>query len=525
MSSLSNILLDKEILLESGTNELELLVFSVADYTFGINVAKVREVLPWKEITNLPKAHPSICGVFKLREHVIPCVSLSRHLGIEAAREESDSTIILTDFNQQQTAFVVDSVDRIYRLSWENILAVPGLEALSQTPVTALARHESRLIVMLDFEMMLDSVTNQFFRTDAIDNPLGLPRETCRILLAEDSPTVREAIGTTLRNSGYTQVQIFDNGAEAWKWIQNKFAEKGRVEDVADIIISDVEMPQIDGFHLTKQIKEHQVLAKLPVLLYSSIVTPDNLKKGKMVGANAQVSKPELSRVVELVDELISEYQQSCRAQDLETVTKAAESIKSTEPVVPADAGSQSDEKTPYPRAAVAEEKQTSSATQEAPAPPTARKTPNNNQTPEDSVNVDTFNSQDGVTPPSGIGQSLWSTFLRELKNHAMHLNQLYNTLGTENHKEALPREVLRTLHTIKSASMVIPLDPLTRCTHLAEELIQAAGNNSELWQSEGLIEYLSWLEAITNAKTDIDSVLAASVELEALLSVHAVNS
>ena len=291
MSSLSNILLDKEILLESGTNELELLVFSVADYTFGINVAKVREVLPWKEITSLPKAHPSICGVFKLRDQVIPCVSLSRHLGIEAASEERDSTIILTDFNQQQTAFVVDSVDRIYRLSWENILAVPGLDALSQTPVTALARHETRLIVMLDFEMMLDNVTSQFFRTDAIENPLGLPRENCRILLAEDSPTVREAIGTTLSNSGYTQVQIFENGGEAWKWIQEKFAENGRVEDDADIIISDVEMPQIDGFHLTKRIKEHQALAKLPVLLYSSIVTPDNLKKGKMVGANAQVSK------------------------------------------------------------------------------------------------------------------------------------------------------------------------------------------------------------------------------------------
>ncbi|KKL50428.1 hypothetical protein LCGC14_2305590 [marine sediment metagenome] len=298
MSSLSNILLDKEILLESGTNELELLVFTVADYTFGINVAKVREVLPWQKITSLPKAHPSICGVFRLREHVIPCVSLSRHLGVKAYSEDNDSTIILTDFNQQQTAFVVDSVDRIYRLSWENILAVPGLHALSKTPVTALARHESRLIVMLDFEMMLDNVTSQFFRTDAIDNPLGLPRETCRILLAEDSPTVREAIGTTLRNSGYTQVEIFDNGDEAWKWIQEKFSQRGRVEDVGDIIISDVEMPQIDGFHLTKKIKEHQELAKLPVLLYSSIVTPDNHKKGNLVGAaGIEPATPTMSRM------------------------------------------------------------------------------------------------------------------------------------------------------------------------------------------------------------------------------------
>ena len=511
MSSLGNILLDKEILLESGTNELELLVFTVADYTFGINVAKVREVLPWQKITSLPKAHPSICGVFRLREHVIPCVSLSRHLGVKAYSEDSDSTIILTDFNQQQTAFVVDSVDRIYRLSWENILAVPGLHALSQTPVTALARHESRLIVMLDFEMMLDTVTSQYFRTDAIDNPLGLPRETCRILLAEDSPTVREAIGTTLRKSGYTQVEIFDNGGEAWKWIQEKFSQRGRVEDVGDIIISDVEMPQIDGFHLTKKIKEHQVLSKLPVLLYSSIVTPDNFKKGKMVGANAQVSKPELSRVVELVDELISEYQQSCRATDLETVTKAAEAVEAADVNDPA-----SKEQADIP-ADVSEETPTTQETD------TVQEVSEPDQTTTGGADADLFEDQAAGETPNGVSPSLWSTFRRELKSHAMRLNQLFNSLGTENHNEELQREILRTLHTIKSASMVVPLEPVTRCTHLVEGLIQAAGNNPELWQSEGLAEYLSWLEAITTVAGNIDATLAASVELEALLSVQAV--
>ncbi len=512
MSSLGNILLDKEILLESGTNELELLVFSVADYTFGINVAKVREVLPWKEITNLPKAHPSICGVFKLRDHVIPCMSLARHLGIETEKADNDSTIILTDFNQQQTAFVVDSVDRIYRLSWENILAVPGLDALLQTPVTALARHENRLIVMLDFEMMLDNVTNQFFRTDAVDNPLGLPRETCRILLAEDSPTVREAIGSTLRNSGYTHLEVFENGGEAWSWIQEKFAERGRVEDVGDILISDVEMPQIDGFHLTKRIKEHPSLAKLPVLLYSSIVTPDNHKKGKMVGADAQISKPELSRVVELADKLISEYQQSCRASDLQTVTQAAQSVA---------------DQTESPLEAKAEFKEVTPVAEEAPSvpeTPQVQDVPTPVQ-PTSEIDVDIFENQTVDQTPDGISPSLWSTFLRELKNHAMRLNQLFNCLGTESQDKDLPREILRTLHTIKSASMVVPLDPVTRCTHLAESLVQAATTNPELWQSEGLAEYLSWLESINDSATDIETTLAAAVELETLLSVQTVGS
>ena len=149
---MANILLDKEILLESGTNELELLVFDVADYTFGINVAKVREVLPTAEITALPRAHSSIRRRVQCSAtNVIPCVSLQDHLGITATSDHSESNMILTDFNQQQTAFLVDGVERIHRLSWENILAVPGLDSLSHTPVTALARCDNRLIVMLDF--------------------------------------------------------------------------------------------------------------------------------------------------------------------------------------------------------------------------------------------------------------------------------------------------------------------------------------------------------------------------------------
>lgn len=322
--SMSNIPLNKEILPESGINELELLVFDVADYTFGINVAKVREVLSATEITSLPRAHSSIRGMFRLRNNVIPCVSLLDHLGIESQRENPESTMILTDFNQQQTAFLVDEVERIHRLGWENILSVPGLEALAHTPVTALARCDDRLIVMLDFEMIFDDVTEQYFRTDAVDNPLGLPREKLKILFAEDSPTVREAIGNTLRSSGYTRLSFFNNGAEAWEWITRTLGETGRVEDVGDLVISDVEMPQVDGFHLTKRIKEHPELRQLPVLLYSSTVTPGNRKKGNAVGADAQVTKPELREVVRLADELISTARRANRAAALREVTATA---------------------------------------------------------------------------------------------------------------------------------------------------------------------------------------------------------
>ena len=339
MSSLSNILLDKEILLESGTNELEVLVFKVADYTFGINVAKVREVLPTAEITTLPKSHASIRGVFKLRNQVIPCVSLLDHLGIMPNSDKSESTMILTDLNKQQTAFLVDEVERIHRLSWESILAVPALDDLASTPVTALARCDERLIVMLDFEMILDDVTEQFFRTDEVANPMGLPREKLHLLLAEDSPTVRQAICATLAASGYRQVTVFENGAEAWDWISQRIQETGRAEDVGDLLICDVEMPQVDGFHLTKQIKEHTLLRQIPVLLYSSIITPDNHKKGKAVGADAQVAKPELTKVVELADELIVAAQRDGRASAIKEITEAADQPMPEPTSSPAAAG------------------------------------------------------------------------------------------------------------------------------------------------------------------------------------------
>lgn len=520
MSSLSNILLDKEILLESGTNELELLVFDVADYTFGINVAKVREVLPTAEITALPKAHPSIRGVFKLRNQVIPCVSLLTHLGIGATAENSESTLILTDFNQQQTGFLVDSVDRIFRLSWENILSVPGLEALSHTPVTALARCEDRLIVMLDFEMVLDDVTNQYFRTDQVANPMGLPREQLRILLAEDSPTVREAIGETLRGSGYTNLNFFENGAQAWTWIEQQFAETGRVEDIADLIIADVEMPQVDGFHLTKRIKTHDHMKRVPVLLYSSIITPDNQKKGQAVGANAQVAKPELHEVVRLADELISAAQRENRAEELRQVTDVAQTETVSNPAPGANAQSTAQEapqpSTPAaldppkaeasePTRAVQPEPAQAAAPQPAEASAPVATEPESSTAgplPEPSAPSKPIAI---VPPPMSVGGKIWTTFHRELVQNTELLGSLIVRIEQGDHSDDTITQIMRTLHTIKSAAMVVPLNQISHCTHLMESLIEAAQKGQQAWDQTSLLKFAAWLQSIIAPPLDIN--------------------
>ena len=512
MSTMANILLDKEILLESGTNELELLVFDVADYTFGINVAKVREVLPTAEITALPRAHSSIRGVFKLRSNVIPCVSLLDHLGIEATSDHSESNMILTDFNQQQTAFLVDGVERIHRLSWENILAVPGLDALSHTPVTALARCDNRLIVMLDFEMILDDVTDQYFRTDVVDNPLGLPREQLKIMLAEDSPTVREAIGNTLRNSGYTQLFFFDNGAEAWDWMQRMLKANGRREDVCDLIISDVEMPQIDGFHLTKRVKEHTELKHIPVLLYSSIITPDNHKKGQAVGADAQVAKPELNKVVQLADELISASIRDSRAEALREVTTVAQTSIEEAAISSEPAPNKPEVAAETPKALPSASPAPVAATP-APSAPVA---PAPAADPEPAVERPTLADDLQESPaPRGVDHRLWRTFHNELVSRRDDLRTLLVRLGNGDRQAELTRELARVLHTIKSASMVIPLDQVTRCTHLAESLLERHSQDPSYWPQELLEDYLDWLTALVlPPNDDTDAALALGTDL-----------
>ncbi len=506
-TSMSNILLDKEILLESGTNELELLVFDVADFTFGINVAKVREVLPIAEITALPRAHSSIRGVFKLRNNVIPCVSLLDHLGITSDRENAESRMILSDFNQQQTAFLVDDVERIHRLSWENILPVPGLEALSSSPVTALARCDNRLVVMLDFEMILDDVTSQYFRTDAVDNPLGLPREQLKILLAEDSPTVRETIGNTLRNSGYTQLMFFDNGEEAWQWISQRLKATGQPEEVCDLIISDVEMPRVDGFHLTKRIKEHPELKQLPVLLYSSIITPDNHKKGMAVGADAQVAKPELTEVVRLADELITTAQRDNRAAALREATEIAQTEAHR---LEEQASSTKPQPVPEP-----------AATPTAPSPPIE---PPSVQAPLPEPLANDVQSLDGngdLPPPTGVPAKIWQTFHRELQGRIATLQATFERSRAGDRGDDVFREVARTLHTIKSAAMVIPLDQVTRCTHLTESLMETARDDRDQWPQEGLDRYLAWLESVVSPPDgNIDAAMATGAQLETELTL-----
>lgn len=297
--------LDTNILLESGTNEVEVLVFQVGQLTLGINVAKVREVLTMPCMTQLPSSHPSMYGCFRLREVVVPCLSLHKHLNEQPTSSSEESVVILTEFNQYQIGFVVDKVERIHRLSWNLVMPVPPVISQGQAPVTAITRIDNRLITMLDFETIASEVALPTENHAVVENKLDVARGAQLVAIADDSPTARKSVEAVLRDSGYTSVFAFENGAELWNWLLQKCHHECGERVPVDLVITDIEMPVTDGFHLTRNIKEHPQLRHIPVLLYSSILTPDNLKKGQQVRADAQITKPELHRVVSMADELI----------------------------------------------------------------------------------------------------------------------------------------------------------------------------------------------------------------------------
>jgi two-component system chemotaxis response regulator CheV len=294
----------KNILLESGTNELEVLVFELGGQRFGVNVAKVREVILPIEAVPTPGQAETVKGVIRLRGSVLTVVDLHKQLG-RAARhtDEANWRIIVTEFNGTTAAFQVEAVDSIYRLSWQDVRPVPDSGAEGHAAVTGLAEVGEELIMMLDFESIYDTINeHNLHHKQGADNPTGARREGCRVWLAEDSAFIRASIEKMLRDSGFAQFQAFRNGLEAWQALKEAAAAGAPLPDV---LISDIEMPQMDGLHLCKKVKDDSDTAGIRVILYSSLITEETRHKGRNVGADEQYNKPNLEDAVHAIDRWI----------------------------------------------------------------------------------------------------------------------------------------------------------------------------------------------------------------------------
>lgn len=297
--------MDTNILLESGTNELEILEFALGNNHYGINVAKIREILQYQQVTPVPNAHPSVEGIFMPRDTMITVINLRRCLGMEDGTEEG--LFIITNFNKLNIAFHVDQVIGIHRVSWEEIIK-PDSTINSSTGIsvsTGVIKMSDRLVVLLDFESIVSGISPETgLRVTDIDNLQERTRSNSRILIAEDSPLLSKLITECLKKAGYQELIVTGNGQEAWDKIC-ELKNAGTLLETVQLIITDIEMPQMDGHRLTKLCKSDDTIKKIPLVIFSSLVNEEMRRKGEQLGADAQLTKPEIGMLVETVDKLI----------------------------------------------------------------------------------------------------------------------------------------------------------------------------------------------------------------------------
>lgn len=296
--------MDTNILLESGTNELEVLEFTLGDNHYGINVAKIREILQYMPVTPVPNTHPSVEGIFMPRDTMITVINLKNSLNLPQTDEKG--LFIITNFNKLNVAFHVDQVIGIHRVSWENIIKPDEtLTGEQGGTATGVIKMDDRLIVILDFEAIVASISPQTgLRVNDIDEMEARDRSDATILIAEDSALLSKLITECLKKSGYTNLIVEENGQEAWDVIKDMQA-KGDITKHLDCIITDIEMPLMDGHRLTKLVKTDTELRDIPVIIFSSLVNEEMRKKGEQLGADAQLTKPEIGKLVEAIDKLL----------------------------------------------------------------------------------------------------------------------------------------------------------------------------------------------------------------------------
>ncbi len=301
-----------EILLESGTNEFEIMEFTIDGQIFGINVAKVLEIMKYREIKPMQNAHPVVEGIFKPRDAVITVIDLAKYLGLAPSADTSHDIFIITNFNSHNFAFHVHSVVGINRISWRNIQKPDQvIYGGNEGGATGIAEYEDRLITILDFEKIVSEISPEIgLKVKDIDALEGRMRSEKRILIAEDSMLLSKLITECLHRAGYVNTVKVDNGQEAWDYLCEAKESGDPLEDHVDLVVTDIEMPQMDGHRLTKLIKEDATLKKLPVILFSSLINEAMRVKGEQLGADAQISKPEIAGLVSLIDQLLEKKEQ-----------------------------------------------------------------------------------------------------------------------------------------------------------------------------------------------------------------------
>lgn len=294
------------VLLESGTNELEILEFGVGHNKFGINVLKVREIINPEPMINVPLAHKNIEGIIEIRGEVLPVINLATVLGIPTITNNKDDKFIISEFNKQKIVFHVHSVTQIERITWEQIEKPSDIYQGDGSQVIGVIKLSKGMILLLDFEKIVVDINPELGINLHEVKKLG-KRENSekRLAIAEDSPLLRKLLLDTLNEAGFYKIDFFENGLELLSHLESIISSGKEISDEVQLVITDLEMPKMDGHHLIKRIKATKELSILPIIIFSSLISDDLKHKGVQVGANGQVSKPEIAELIGLIDRFI----------------------------------------------------------------------------------------------------------------------------------------------------------------------------------------------------------------------------
>ncbi len=313
----------REILLESGTNEVEFIEFLLGDQSFGVNVAKIREIITYNpaSISAVPDAFHSVMGMFILRDATLPLIDLKKHMGVEEESTSNHQKVVLVcEFNDLINGFLVDGVNQIHRCSWDSIEPLSPFISQFSPSVTSSITIDKKNILLIDLEHIITDIypaTKLIYSED--DDPehaMNIPkrhheREHVHIILAEDSPIVRSSVKRITDEVGYTKITVFDNGEDAYRLVES-LVEKAKKEnrnvmDFLSAVVTDIEMPKMDGLTVCKKIKSDLNLTQMPVIIFSSLINDQMIAKCRSVGADSWANKLKIQDLIHTLDKLCLE--------------------------------------------------------------------------------------------------------------------------------------------------------------------------------------------------------------------------
>ncbi len=299
----------------AGANKLEILLFTLGTdmvtarkETFGINVFKVREVMRIPAITRAPEMPAAVEGMVSLRGNLVPVVDLAKYIGIQT--DIPPAIMIVTEYNGHTQGFLVGEVDTILRLDWSEMRVPPSMLSNNLgglvTAVTEL--KDKRLVMMLDVEKILAETTN-IDDEHLFTNLQPIDKQNRTVLFADDSTVARRQIERTLEVLGIKGISTI-NGRQGWEELQKIASQAetaGRpIHDYIQVVLTDVEMPEMDGYVLTKKIKSDPRFTGIPVLMHSSLSSDANRSLGVSVGVDEYVPKFQPHRLAEVLGRLLT---------------------------------------------------------------------------------------------------------------------------------------------------------------------------------------------------------------------------